>query len=208
MKPNDTHIVYGVTGGIGAGKSEILRYISAHYECRVLKADEVGRELMRKGRSVYKALVQGFGPEILLPDGEIDRAKLAEWIFSDPALQNKANEIEHPIIRDSIMRRIRRAKERPIFLEAALLKEGNLIPLCQEVIVVTADREVRVERLMASRGYTREKSLRVMDGQLQSEEFLRLADHVIDTGGSLPESCEKTRLLMTELGVPLKHDTV
>ncbi len=208
MKPNDTHIVYGVTGGIGAGKSEILRYISAHYDCRVLKADEVGRELMRKGRSVYKALVQGFGPEILLPDGEIDRTKLAEWIFSDPALQKKANEIEHQTIRDSIIRRIRRTKERHVFLEAALLKEGNLIPLCQEVIVVTADREVRVERLMASRGYTREKSLRVMDGQLQSEEFLRLADHVIDTGGSLPESCEKTRLLMAELGVPLKHDTV
>ena len=200
MKPNDTHIVYGVTGGIGAGKSEILRYISAHYDCRVLKADEVGRELMRKGRSVYKALLVGFGPEILLPDGEIDRTKLAEWIFSDPALQKKANEIEHPIIRDSIIRRIRRAKTRHVFLEAALL--------CQEVIVVTASRDVRVERLMASRGYTREKSLRVMDGQLQSEEFLRLADHVIDTGGSLPESCEKTRLLMAELGVPLKHDTV
>ena len=208
MKPNDTHIVYGVTGGIGAGKSEILRYISDHYDCRVLKADEVGRELMRKGRSVYKALVQGFGPELLLPDGEIDRTKLAEWIFSDPALQKKANEIEHPIIRDSIIRRIRRAKTRHVFLEAALLKEGDLIPLCQAVIVVTASRDVRVERLMASRGYTREKSLRVMDGQLQAEDFLRLADHVIDTGGSLPESCEKTRLLMAELGVPLKHDTV
>lgn len=208
MRPNDKHIVYGVTGGIGAGKSEILRYIAAHYECRVLKADEVGRELMQKGRSVYKALVQGFGEEILLSNGEIDRMKLAEQIFSDPALQKKANEIEHPIIRDSIIRRIRRTKERHIFLEAALLQEGNLIPLCQEVIVVTAEREIRVERLMASRGYTREKSLKVMDGQLQAEEFLRLADHVIDTGGSLLESYEKTRLLMAELGVPLKYDTV
>ena len=208
MRPNDGHVVYGLTGGVGAGKSEILRYIDARYEARIIQADEVGRELMRKGRSVYNALVQAFGEGILAPDGRIDRAGFARLLFSDPKALRKANETEHPIIRDSIIRRIARTKCRHIFLEAALLQEGNLVPLCNEVIVVTADPEVRIKRLRESRGYTEEKSRAVMAGQLSDEAFLALADHVIDTGGTLAETYEKVNLLMKKLKVPEKHDTV
>lgn len=208
MRPNESHIVYGLTGGVGAGKSEILRHIAAHYECRIIKADDVGRELMQKGRSVYKALLAEYGEGILLPDGRIDRPKLAALLFSDPEALKKANEIEHPIIRDSIIRRIARTKQRHIFLEAALLKEGNLIPLCKEVIVAAADPEIRIRRLQASRGYSEEKSRAVMAEQLSSEEFLHIADHVIDTSGTLEETYEKTDRLMAALRIPIKHDTV
>ena len=208
MRPNESHIVYGLTGGVGAGKSEILRHISAHYECRIIKADDVGRELMQKGRSVYRALVREYGEGILLPDGSIDRPKLAELLFSDPKALKRANEIEHPIIRDSIIRRIARTKCRHIFLEAALLKEGDLIPLCKEVIVVTADPEIRIQRLQASRGYSEEKSRAVMAEQLSSKEFLGIADHLIDTGGTLEETYERTDRLMAELRIPFRHDTV
>ena len=208
MRPNKSHIVYGLTGGVGAGKSEILRYIAAHYECRIIQADEVGRELMQKGRSVYKALVAAFGEGILAKDGSIDRTRFAELLFSDPEALEKANKTEHPIIRDSIVRRIARTKCRYIFLEAALFKEGGLIPLCNEIIVVTADPETRIRRLKESRGYTEEKSRSVMARQLQDEEFLTFADHVINTDGTLEETYENTRRLMAGLQVPLKHDTV
>ncbi|MBR3437275.1 MAG: dephospho-CoA kinase [Lachnospiraceae bacterium] len=208
MKPSESHVVYGLTGGVGAGKSEILRYIGTHYTCRIIQADEVGRELMQKGRSVYRALVREFGEGILAPDGSIDRSAFARQLFSNPDDLKRANKTEHPIIRDSILRRIRRTKCRHIFLEAALLQEGGLIPLCKEVIVVTADPETRIKRLMASRGYTEEKTRTVMAGQLSDEAFLGIADHVIDTGGTLEDTYEKTRQLMAGLEVPVKHDTV
>ena len=208
MRPNDRHIVYGLTGGVGAGKSEILRYIRTHYVVRAIQADEVGRELMKKGRSVYKALVREYGEGILGADGEIDRAAFSDLLFSDPEALRRANAIEHPIIRDSIKRRIARTKCSHVFLEAALFLEGGLIPLCEAVIVATADPEIRIRRLSESRGYSEEKSRAVMARQLREEDFLRIADHVIDTGGTLEETFEKVRVLMRELKVPVRHDTV
>ena len=208
MRPNDGHVVYGLTGGVGAGKSEILRYILAHYDARIIQADEVGRVLMEPGKAVYRALVRSFGEEILDPDGRIDRQRFAALLFSDPEALKKANEVEHPIIRTSIRMRIAHTRCRHIFLEAALLFEGELIPLCKEVIVATADPEVRIQRLAASRGYTEEKSRAVMAGQLSGEDFLSFADHVIDTGGTLSETYEQVRILMRELNVPEKDDTV
>ncbi len=204
MRPNDPHIVYGLTGGVGSGKSEILNYVSKHYVCRVIKADEVGRELMKKGRFVYRALVEAFGPGILGPDGEIDRASFAELLFSDPEALRKANAVEHPLIKRSIKMRISHTKCRHVFLEAALLSEGQLIPLCKKVIVAAADQDVRVERLKASRGYSEEKARAVMARQLPDEDFRKLADYVIDTGGTLEETCESVRRLMTELKVPAR----
>lgn len=204
MRPNDRHIVYGLTGGVGSGKSEILNYISAHYECRILQADEVGRELMRRGHSVYRALVSAFGESILGPDGEIDRAAFAELLFNDPEMLQKANAVEHPIIKRSILMRISHTKCRHIFLEAALLSEGDLIPVCKKVIVASADPEIRVERLRSQRGYTEEKARSVMARQLSDEEFRALSDYVIDTGGTLEETYENTRKLMAELKVPAK----
>ena len=204
MRPNDPHIVYGLTGGVGSGKSEILNYISAHYECRVIQADEVGRELMKRGQCVYRALVDAFGESILGPDGEIDRAAFAELLFSDPEALKKANAVEHPLIKRSILMRISHTKCRHIFLEAALLSEGDLIPICKKVIVATADPEIRVERLVTHRGYSEEKARSVMGRQLSDEAFRELADHVIDTGGTLPETYEEVRKLMALLKVPEK----
>lgn len=204
MRPNKEHVVFGFTGGIGSGKSEILRYIGSHYDCRIIKADEVGRDLMRPGRSVYRALTEAFGNEILGEHGEIDRPRFTERLFSDPEALQLANSIEHPIIKRSILSRISRTKCRHIFLEAALLWEGGLVPLCDQVIVVFADQETRIERLSASRGYPREKAVSMIKRQLSEEEFLRLADHVIDTCGTLEDTYEKTRRLMAELKVPVR----
>ena len=204
MRPNDPHTVYGLTGGVGSGKSEILRYVSEHYECRVIQADEVGRELMKQGKCVYRAVVNAFGQGILGPDGEIDRAAFAELLFSDPEALRKANAVEHPLIRRSIRMRISHTKCRHIFLEAALLSEGELIPLCEKVIVAMAAPEIRIERLKASRGYSEEKARAVMARQLPDEEFRKLADHVIDTGGTLEETYDSVRRLMAKLKVPRK----
>ena len=169
----------GITGGVGAGKSTVLDYISSRYKVRIIGADDVGRELMEPGRAVYNALKAYYGEKILLDDGRIDRPALAAIGLRDEESQAILNGIEHPLIREEIIRRIRSAEESVVFLEAALLSEGNLTEICDEVWVVTADEKTRIERLMRDRGYTEETCRMIISRQLSEEDFCALADVLI-----------------------------
>ena len=94
----------GITGGVGAGKSEILRYIQEHYNAKILLADEVAHDLMKPGRECYDKIVQAFpGADILAEDGQFDRGKLAEVIFSDDEKRERMNGIVHPAVKEEIL---------------------------------------------------------------------------------------------------------
>ena len=179
--------VIGVTGGIGAGKSTFLTYIHLNYSLSVISADEIGRLLMRPGHCIYNELVKRFGNAILQEDAKISTAKLSEMAFSDPAVLAELNRIEHPRIKKEIRRRITLDSSPIVFLEAALLKEGGLNILCDEIWYVRADREKRIERLMASRGYSREKCEAILRSQRSDEAFLGEADRVIDNSADFNE---------------------
>lgn len=200
IKPERPFVI-GFTGGIGSGKSTLLSEIEKSYDVRVISADEVGRELMAKGRAVYRALVSSYGDSILLPDGEIDRKVLSALAFSDEESQKRINAIEHPIIKTSILRRISHLKCRAVLLEAALLQEGGLVPVCDFVISVTADQKTRVARLMAGRAYSAEKCASIMDRQMKDEDFRAFSDAVIDNSGSLRESMRQLAPVLEKLGV-------
>ena len=176
--------VIGITGGIGAGKSTVLNYISGHYDVFVIMADETGRELMKPGKSVYLALVAAYGEEILLPDKTINTAVLSEIAFKDEESQKKINEIEHPIIKEEIIREIGASDKRIVFVEAALLSEGGLLEICDHVVSVTARRLVRIGRLKKNRGYTLKKSRSILKRQLSDREFKKISDTVIKNNGN------------------------
>ncbi len=107
MRPKAEPLVIGVTGGIGAGKSSVLSYLKRHTMSRVIQADTVGRELMEPGRSVYQALVSAYGDKILKEDGAIDKQALAKIGFSSKEAQLKLNALEHGLIREEIIKRIK-----------------------------------------------------------------------------------------------------
>ena len=184
----------GITGGVGAGKSAVLSEIKACFPVFLIEADETGRELMEPGKPVFSALLAHYGEEILLSDGTIDRRKLSDIGMKDEESQKILNGLEHPIIKDEILRRIREIEdggkdalgkktERPvILLEAALLVEGNLSELCDEVWYIFAPKAVRLKRLRESRGYSREKALSIMARQLSYREFRAHSDYVIHNG--------------------------
>lgn len=198
MKRNKT--VIGITGGIGAGKSTVLSYIAQNFRTTILYADEIGRELMEPGESVYEALKAYYGTDILNEDGTIDRTKLSEIAFRDEESQLKINEIEHPLIREEILNRIRYAPEDIVFVEAALLKEGGLSDICREVWYVTASKEARIERLMTYRKYSYEKCISIMDKQLSEEEFTEFADEKIDNSEDLFTTSLRVNELMRKIG--------
>lgn len=185
----------GITGGIGAGKSEILNYIKQHYKCEIYLADEVAHLVKEPGTACFEKLVELLGKEILDSDGRIDRGRMAEKIFADEALLRRVNDIIHPSVKEFILERLeeaRRAGEAELFfVEAALLIEAGYGPLVDEMWYIYADEEVRRERLRRSRGYSGEKIAGIIRQQLDEEAFRKNCDFVIDNSGSFEMSCRQ-----------------
>lgn len=182
----------GITGGIGAGKTEILNYIQRHYKCEIYLADRVAELLQEPGTDCYNALVALLGEEMKDSDGRLDRKQMAARIFSDPELLEQVNEIIHPAVRAFLLKRLERAKAlgevELFFVEAALLIECGYRALVDELWYIYADEAVRRKRLMQGRGYSPEKTAQIMARQLQEEKFRENCDFIIDNSGSLAES--------------------
>ena len=181
--------VIELTGGVGAGKSRILELLRDRYGAKILKADETARGLQKKGQPGYEKIVNTFGTGILGPDGELDREKLASLIFTDEAAREKINEIIHPLVWKQIHESVRTAREEggALFVVETAIPDQNPDDIYDEVWYVYTLRECRIRRLMDSRGYSREKCLKMMESQSSEEEFAKAADHMINNNGSMED---------------------
>ena len=189
--------IIGITGGVGAGKSEILSFIRKNYPSEIYLADEVAHLVKQKGEECYYRLVELLGEDVLDEDGEIHKGKMAAMIFADDALLERVNEIVHPQVRIYLEKRISEAEQSGdvelLFIEAALLIEAGYKEIVDELWYIYADEEIRRKRLMHSRGYSMEKISQIMEAQLTEEMFRRESDFVIDNSGDLEESYKQIR---------------
>ena len=186
--------VIGVTGGVGAGKSEILNFIADNWNATVVEADEVGYLVMKPGKSCFAPIVELFGPGILQEDGTLDRTKIAEMVFEDKELLDKLNAIVHPAVKKYIRKAIEREKENEtdlFIVEAALLIEDKYDEICDELWYIYADEETRTERLMKNRGYSEEKVKSIFANQLSEDEFSDHCDFEIDNSGDFEDTKEQ-----------------
>lgn len=191
MKPNRP-VFIGITGGIGAGKTEILNYIGKHYKCEIYLADEVAHRVEEPGTECYERLMALLGTDVTGVGGQIDKAKMAARIFADPELLERVNAIVHPAVKEYLLLHLEKARKdggvELFFVEAALLIEGGYGALVDEMWYIYADESVRRRRLEQARGYGRERIDNVMSKQLSEEEFRRQCDFVIDNSGLLADS--------------------
>lgn len=182
----------GITGGIGAGKSEILSYIRKHYICEIYLADEVAHQVKEPGTKCYEKLIELLGKEILSPDGQIDKGKMADRIFADAGLLEQVNDIIHPAVKEFLLEHLELAKQKGrtelFFVEAALLIEGGYRELVDEMWYIYASEDVRRTRLRQTRGYSDEKITHIMAKQLDEALFRKNCDFVIDNSGALEDS--------------------
>lgn len=187
----------GITGGVGAGKSEILKYIKKHYKCEIYLADEVAHTVKEPGTACYERLVALLGKDILQPDGAIDKGRMAAKIFADPDLLEQVNRIVHPAVKEFLLEKLIAARFNPeielFFVEAALLIEAGYSELVDEMWYVYASEEVRRARLRASRGYSDAKIDGIMDSQLTEDDFRAACDFVIDNSGALEDSIRRIK---------------
>ncbi|MEA2575828.1 MAG: dephospho-CoA kinase [Chloroflexia bacterium] len=177
----------GLTGNIACGKSTVvrrLRELGAH----TIDADALIHVILRRGGAAFEPVVEEFGEGILGHDGEIDRRALGRIVFSDPARLKRLEEIEHPIVRRMIEEEIRTADEQVVVVDAIKLFESGWAARADVVWVVTCEREQQIERLVSTRGYSREEVVMRIDAQSPQDEKVTKADVVIDNSGPLEET--------------------
>jgi dephospho-CoA kinase len=182
--------IIGLTGNIACGKSQIagiLRDLGAE----LIDADRVAHELLEPGTAEYGRIVERFGREILLADGAIDRRKLGGIVFADPAALRDLEQILHPGVRPRIRARFAAAQVPVVVVEAIKLLEVGLYLETDAVWVVTADRDSQIQRLMDSRGLSRQEAETRVDAQPPQSEKVARADVVIDNSGDLSLSREQ-----------------
>lgn len=185
-------MIVGITGGVGTGKSTILQILKDEYNAAVIMADDVAKELMEPGQPSYRAVVEYFGTEILSGEegSPIDRVKLAGIVFSDPDKLSALNLLTHPLVRIRILELIdvyNRQNYDLIIVESAILIQAHYLDLIDELWVVYADYDTRVERLISSRGYTVEKIDNIISNQLSDDEMKRYASFLIDNTGTIDD---------------------
>ncbi len=192
--------IIGITGGVGAGKTQVLSYIEAHYRCRIIRADEAAHQLYEPGQACYQKLVALLGQEVLNADGTIHKAEMAKRIFHDEALLERVNSIVHPEVKRYILDEIASEQEKGtadyFFIEAALLIEEQYDQIVDEMWYVHSDAAVRRQRLAQSRQYSEQKTADIMRGQLSEAAFRAHCQVVITNNGDLVETYKQVRDIM------------
>ncbi len=184
----------GVTGGIGAGKSEVLAYLEKKHGARVIRLDDISRGLLVPGTDAYERTAELLGRDILLADGSVDRGKVAERIFGDENLRTKLDEILHPAVKAEAVRLMEQAREEGCALfviEAALLIEDHYDAICDELWYIYAGETTRYSRLVSSRGYSRRRIEETMARQLSDREFREHTDFTLDNDGRFEETAKR-----------------
>lgn len=185
--------VVGITGGVGSGKSEVLKFLKDRNGVFVCQADEVAKMLQRKGTKCFEEIVNYFGEQIVSENGELDRKVLAEIVFNDDKELKVLNSIVHPAVEEEIRSMIQMEAQKgteAFFLETAILIESGYNELfCDEVWYIHASDDVRTKRLKFSRGYSEEKTEAIFRAQKTKEEFMEHCDRVIDNSRSFEETC-------------------
>lgn len=191
----------GLTGGIGAGKSEVSRLLVS-YGAVLIDADKIAREVVEPGTPGLAAVVDAFGPEILTADGTLDRPKLGSIVFSDADSLARLNAIVHPLV-GARSRELERAAEADadavVVHDVPLLTENKLAELYDVVVVVDASPKTQLDRLVRQRGMPESEARSRMAAQATREQRLAIADLVIDNDGPLEDLEPQVREVWTEL---------
>jgi dephospho-CoA kinase len=189
----------GLTGGIGAGKSEVSRLL-VRLGAVLIDADLIAREVVAPGTPGLAAVVDAFGQDVLAPDGGLDRPKLGSIVFADPEKLAVLNSIVHPLV-GARSRELESAaaQDAVVIHDVPLLAENALRPLYDLVVVVDASPETQLDRLVRLRGMTEADARARMAAQATREQRLGIADVVIDNDAPLEELEARVREVWADL---------
>ncbi|MBQ1108930.1 dephospho-CoA kinase [Streptomyces anulatus] len=189
----------GLTGGIGAGKSEVARLL-VKYGAVLIDSDRIAREVVEPGTPGLAAVVEEFGPGVLTAEGTLDRPALGALVFADAGRLAALNAIVHPLVGARAAERERAAPEDAVVVhDVPLLTENGLAPLYDLVVVVDATVETQLERLVTLRGMTESDARARMAAQATRDQRRAVADLIVDNDGPLEALEPQVRTVWDEL---------
>jgi dephospho-CoA kinase len=195
-------LIVGLTGGIASGKSVVMR-IFREQGAHVIDADRIVHNLLAPGQKASQEIAAYFGKDFLLPDGSVDRRKLGEIVFRDAEKRAWLNACIHPRVFEAYNAQVMHLRERDpaaiVILDAALLVETGYHKKMDRLIVVYAEEEQQVTRLMERDLFTREQALSRIRSQMPLAEKRNFADYVIDNTGTREQTEQQARVIFTKL---------
>lgn len=192
----------GLTGGIATGKSFILSVLR-ELGCEVTDADRVAHEVMEPGRPAFDEIVAHFGPGVIGADGRLDRARIGEIVFADPAERERLNAIVHPRVYEAqslwFAEIERRNPDAIAVVDAALMIETGSFRRFDKLIVAWCRPELQLQRLMERNSLTEEQARARIGAQMPSSEKLKYADYAIDTSNGFEDTRRQVEAVHAEL---------
>ncbi len=189
----------GLTGGVASGKSTVSA-ILAELGAVVIDADALAREVVARGTPGLAAVVAEFGPDLLTPEGDLDRPAMGRLVFGDEGARKRLEAIIHPLVIERMAALEAAAGEDDLVVhDIPLLAEGGRADTFDAVVVVDAPRDLQVERMLSERGWTREDAESRIAAQATREQRRAIATHVIDNNGSLEELRARVEAVFAEL---------
>jgi dephospho-CoA kinase len=189
----------GLTGGIGAGKSEVSKRLAAQGAV-IIDADQIAREVVAPGTDGLAEVIDAFGSGVLGADGGLDRARLGDVVFADPAKLARLNSIVHPRVGARMSELEEQARPGAIVVhDVPLIAENGLADAYDLVVVVDVPPRIQLDRLVRQRGMTRDQARARMAAQAGRDQRLAIAGIVVDNSGSLAELDRQVGELWTEL---------
>ena len=189
----------GLTGGIASGKSTVSEMF-AELGAVIIDGDKLAREVVERGTPGLAQVVEAFGPEILTPDGDLDRPKLGQVVFNDEDQRKVLEGIVHPLVFERYAALEDSAPQDGIVIhDIPLLAESGRADTFDAVIVVETPAEVQVERMLRERGWTREDAESRIAAQATAEQRRAIATHLIVNDGSLADLRARVEEVWAEL---------
>ena len=189
--------IIGITGGIASGKSTVTNFLRQQ-GFQVVDADAVVHQLQKPGDRLFQALVQHFGPEIILENGELNRHLLASLIFSNPEEREWSRITQGEIIREELatLRDQLALTEEIFFMDIPLLFEQDYVSWFDDTWLVYVDRDVQVERLMKRDQLSKDEAKSRLAAQWPLEKKKDLASHILDNNGNQDQLLTQVRILL------------
>lgn len=189
--------IIGITGGIASGKSTVTNFLREQ-GFQVVDADAVVHQLQRPGGRLYQVLVQHFGREIILENGELNRPLLASLIFSNPEEQEWSKQTQGEIIREELaaLRDQLAQTEAVFFMDIPLLFEQDYSAWFDETCLVYVDRDIQLERFMKRDHLSKEVAESRLAAQWSLEDKKKLASHVLDNNGNRDQLLDQVSFLL------------
>jgi len=181
------HII-AITGGIGSGKSKVCRYLASLCRLPIVDLDRICRQLLVTGAPGWQALKERVDGHFFTVSGELDRIAFRKALFADAELRNRVDALLHPLARKEMAAQVS-CHSGPVLVEIPLLFEAGWQEDMQRIVVVYADPEVRVQRIVSRDNVSAEQARQEICAQYSLAEKALQAHHVIDNSGSWQETC-------------------